>query len=172
MKVAWLGMIQKSALCGQDYRVIIVARHQLPDIVSVDGVPLNLSEKDQKWLGIKDTFKFWFSIGATLLSEHYLLNCIDCGKNFFTPGEKAFYESHNLILPKRCKACREKRKNIRVESTFKRIDISALCTFIFNAFYNREWFWSCTWCEIILYQFPRFAWRAYSVGVGDLYQRS
>lgn len=25
---------------------------------SVDGVPLNLSEKDQKWLGIKDTFKF------------------------------------------------------------------------------------------------------------------
>ena len=58
MKVTWLGMIQKSALCGQDYRVIIVARHQLPDIVSVDGVPLNLSEKDQKWLGIKDTFKF------------------------------------------------------------------------------------------------------------------
>ena len=36
----------------------IVARHQLPDIVSVDGVPLNLSEKNQKWLGIKDTFKF------------------------------------------------------------------------------------------------------------------
>ncbi len=24
----------------------------------VDGVPLNLSNKDQKWLGIKDTFKF------------------------------------------------------------------------------------------------------------------
>lgn len=24
----------------------------------VDGVPLNLSEKDQKWVGIKDTFKF------------------------------------------------------------------------------------------------------------------
>lgn len=24
----------------------------------VDGVPLNLSEKDQKWLGIKDTFTF------------------------------------------------------------------------------------------------------------------
>ena len=24
----------------------------------VDGVPLNLSDKDQKWLGIKDTFKF------------------------------------------------------------------------------------------------------------------
>ena len=25
---------------------------------TVDGNPLNLSEKDQKWLGIKDTFKF------------------------------------------------------------------------------------------------------------------
>jgi len=25
---------------------------------TVDGVALNLSEKDQKWLGIKDTFSF------------------------------------------------------------------------------------------------------------------
>ena len=25
---------------------------------SVDGVPLNLSEKDQKWLGIRETFRF------------------------------------------------------------------------------------------------------------------
>ena len=23
-----------------------------------DGTPLNLSEKDQKWLGVKDTFQF------------------------------------------------------------------------------------------------------------------
>lgn len=23
-----------------------------------DGTPLNLSEKDQQWLGLKDTFKF------------------------------------------------------------------------------------------------------------------
>ena len=28
------------------------------DGYSVDGVPLNLSEKDQKWLGIKETFTF------------------------------------------------------------------------------------------------------------------
>lgn len=28
------------------------------DGYTVDGVPLNLSDKDQKWLGIKDTFKF------------------------------------------------------------------------------------------------------------------
>ena len=25
---------------------------------TVDGMALNLSDKDQKWLGIKDTFKF------------------------------------------------------------------------------------------------------------------
>lgn len=24
----------------------------------VDGTPLNLSDKDKKWLGLKDTFKF------------------------------------------------------------------------------------------------------------------
>lgn len=28
------------------------------DGYTVDGAPLNLSDKDQKWLGIKDTFKF------------------------------------------------------------------------------------------------------------------
>ena len=28
------------------------------DGYSLDGVPLKLSEKDQKWMGIKDTFKF------------------------------------------------------------------------------------------------------------------
>ena len=25
---------------------------------SLDGVPLNLSERDQKWVGLKDTFRF------------------------------------------------------------------------------------------------------------------
>lgn len=25
---------------------------------TVDGVPLNLSDKDKMWLGLKDTFKF------------------------------------------------------------------------------------------------------------------
>lgn len=28
------------------------------EVYSVDGVTLNLSDKDQKWLGLKDTFKF------------------------------------------------------------------------------------------------------------------
>ena len=28
------------------------------DGYTVNGMPLNLSEKDQKWLGLKDTFKF------------------------------------------------------------------------------------------------------------------
>ena len=28
------------------------------DGYTVDGTPLNLSDKDKKWLGLKDTFKF------------------------------------------------------------------------------------------------------------------
>lgn len=33
----------------------------------MDGVPVNLSDKDQKWLGIKDTFRFWYYHVLTLL---------------------------------------------------------------------------------------------------------
>ena len=40
----------------------------------------------------------------------YLLKCIDCGAGFFTEGEKNFYESKGLSMPKRCKSCRDKRK--------------------------------------------------------------
>lgn len=42
--------------------------------------------------------------------QHFLLTCRDCGKEFFTEGEKEFYENKGLTLPKRCKDCREKRK--------------------------------------------------------------
>lgn len=37
--------------------------------------------------------------------------CKDCGKDFeITDGEREFYESKGLSLPKRCKECREKNK--------------------------------------------------------------
>ena len=36
---------------------------QFEHITALDGVTLNLSEKDQKWLGIKDTFKFEYGKG-------------------------------------------------------------------------------------------------------------
>lgn len=44
------------------------------------------------------------------LPEEYLRICEDCGTPFFTAGEKAFYESKNIRLPKRCKSCRTERK--------------------------------------------------------------
>ncbi len=44
------------------------------------------------------------------MQEIYLLNCVDCGTGFFTEGEKEFYESKGLSVPRRCKACRERRK--------------------------------------------------------------
>lgn len=37
--------------------------------------------------------------------------CVDCGKAFeITDGEKGFYESKGLELPKRCPECRKRRR--------------------------------------------------------------
>ncbi|MEQ6376346.1 bacteriophage abortive infection AbiH family protein [Bacillaceae bacterium S4-13-56] len=40
----------------------------------------------------------------------YLLKCIECGTKFFTEGERDFYNSKGLNMPKRCKVCRDKKK--------------------------------------------------------------
>jgi len=47
--------------------------------------------------------------------EDKTLVCQDCGQEFvFTAGEQAFYKEKGFDNePKRCKACREKRKNER-----------------------------------------------------------
>ena len=44
--------------------------------------------------------------------EDKTLVCQDCGKEFtFTAGEQAFYKEKGLENePKRCKACRDKKK--------------------------------------------------------------
>lgn len=43
------------------------------------------------------------------------IQCVDCGEEFtFTAGEQAFYKEKGLDNePKRCKACRDKRKEER-----------------------------------------------------------
>ncbi len=40
------------------------------------------------------------------------ITCVDCGQDFvFTAGEQAFYQEKGFTNePKRCKACREKKK--------------------------------------------------------------
>lgn len=39
--------------------------------------------------------------------------CCDCGeKFFFTGGEQRYYEERKLSEPKRCPACRQKRKEL------------------------------------------------------------
>jgi hypothetical protein len=48
----------------------------------------------------------------------YLLKCIECGTDFFTEGERDFYNSRGLNMPKRCKPCRAKKK-IRYEQERK-----------------------------------------------------
>lgn len=42
--------------------------------------------------------------------------CQDCGEEFiFTEGEQKFYNEKKLAEPRRCKSCREQRKNNRKE---------------------------------------------------------
>ncbi len=47
--------------------------------------------------------------------EEKTLICQDCGQEFvFTVGEQEFYQEKGFANePKRCKACRDKRKNQR-----------------------------------------------------------
>lgn len=38
-------------------------------------------------------------------------NCVDCGQEFtIPPYQQMFYTNRGWELPKRCKACREKKK--------------------------------------------------------------
>lgn len=43
-------------------------------------------------------------------NTNYLLICKECGDKFFTEGERDFYKSKDLDMPKRCKTCRDKKK--------------------------------------------------------------
>ncbi len=47
--------------------------------------------------------------------EDITLKCVDCGSDFvFTVGEQEFYKEKQLPnQPKRCKACRDAKKNSR-----------------------------------------------------------
>ncbi len=43
--------------------------------------------------------------------EDKRLTCVDCESTFvFTRGEQYYYAGRGLVEPKRCKACRQKRK--------------------------------------------------------------
>lgn len=44
--------------------------------------------------------------------EDIKIKCQDCGREFtFTVSEQRFYAEKNFTQPKRCKACRDARKN-------------------------------------------------------------
>lgn len=47
-----------------------------------------------------------------------IIKCADCGEEFvFTAGEQAFYAEKGFNNePKRCKACRDKRKQSKQEN--------------------------------------------------------
>ena len=57
--------------------------------------------------------------GAAPAAEDLPLTCFDCGREFqFTVAEQAFYarQTPPLKQPKRCKPCRERRRQAREES--------------------------------------------------------
>ncbi len=68
-------------------------------------------------MGIVALFKRWF--GKTGESGgngqgDLKIACVECRKEFvFEAGEQKFYKMRGLTLPKRCTACRNKRKHHR-----------------------------------------------------------
>jgi len=48
--------------------------------------------------------------------EDRTLKCIDCGEEFiFATGEQRYFEKRQLVEPKRCPECRQKRKKLLSE---------------------------------------------------------
>lgn len=46
------------------------------------------------------------------MEQDIRIRCKDCGDSFlFTAAEQKYYEEKGLVPPKRCKKCREARKN-------------------------------------------------------------
>ena len=52
------------------------------------------------------------------------IKCVDCGEDFiFSAGDQEFYAEKGFTNePKRCKACRDKKKSERRNSNFDRRD--------------------------------------------------
>ncbi len=59
-----------------------------------------------------------------------LFNCIDCGSDFFTEGERDFYVSKGFEMPKRCKKCRNKKKirfkKEKIEESFSNLPFRSI----------------------------------------------
>jgi hypothetical protein len=55
----------------------------------------------------------------------YLLKCIECGADYFTDGERDFYNSKGLEMPKRCKPCRDKKK-ARFKQEKERVELKEI----------------------------------------------
>lgn len=52
----------------------------------------------------------------------YTFKCCDCGADVTTTlGEILFYDDKSLVVPKRCKACKDKKKER--ESTDKNVEV-------------------------------------------------
>jgi CxxC-x17-CxxC domain-containing protein len=58
-----------------------------------------------------------------------MLTCVDCGAEFvFTAGEQLFFHERDFKnLPKRCRACKDKRPSAKPPGNFSKQETPAVC---------------------------------------------
>ncbi|SRR6266702_208436 len=69
--------------------------------------------------------------GEPMEFQDRMLKCVDCGEEFvFTAGEQLFFHDKQFKnLPKRCKACKQKRSPAEKSSNnFKKNETHAVCS--------------------------------------------
>ena len=84
--------------------------------------------------------------------------CVDCGRTFtLTDSELAFYQEKGLSEPKRCKACRDKKKtrkvgnSIEAKSPFWLVSAGVTSLLSYLSFQNEENIWlSFSFCFLAL----------------------
>jgi CxxC-x17-CxxC domain-containing protein len=72
-------------------------------------VLLSRSTRKQFHSGFRDTANIK---GTESMTQDLLLTCSDCGQEFtFSNEDQAFFRERGYSTPKRCKACRQAKKN-------------------------------------------------------------
>lgn len=72
------------------------------------------SNRDNRANSVRRKLRNYFLSPSFMADQQ--LQCRDCGQSFtFTDGEQEFYASKQLSAPQRCKDCRNKRKNERMQ---------------------------------------------------------
>jgi CxxC-x17-CxxC domain-containing protein len=75
------------------------------------------SQRRPKFFNLKESFCAKSELGCTITTRRPMagdisLTCSDCGQDFtFTAADQAFFQERGYSTPKRCKNCRQAKKN-------------------------------------------------------------